>query len=142
MRARKAVKAGDKAAVRACCSSASTSTLLKPTGPLLCTGPFARTIWHMVNKLLAAGADAKAANRYGVTPLYLACVNGEPAHDRKAAESRSRSERRHDRRRNRADDRRAHRESSKPPRFCSTHGAKVDAREEWHGQTALMWAVR
>src|ERR1700693_6360551 len=32
-----------------------------------------------VNKLLAAGADAKAANRYGVTPLYLACENANPA---------------------------------------------------------------
>ena len=27
-----------------------------------------------VKALLAAGADAKAANRYGVTPLSLACV--------------------------------------------------------------------
>ena len=32
-----------------------------------------------VNKLLAAGADAKAANRYGVTPLYLACENANAA---------------------------------------------------------------
>src|SRR5689334_13020253 len=26
--------------------------------------------------LLAAGGDAKAANRYGVTPLSIACTNG------------------------------------------------------------------
>ena len=32
-----------------------------------------------VNKLLAAGADAKTANRYGVTPLFLACENANPA---------------------------------------------------------------
>src|SRR5438105_14426725 len=29
--------------------------------------------------LLDAGADAKAANRYGVTPLALACTNGNAA---------------------------------------------------------------
>ena len=46
-----------------------------------------------------------------------------------------------DRRRNRADDRGAHGSMSRPRRCCSTHGAKVDAREEWHGQTALMWAA-
>src|SRR5687767_3219354 len=28
-----------------------------------------------VERLLAAGADARAANKYGVTPLWLACVN-------------------------------------------------------------------
>ena len=30
-------------------------------------------------KLIRAGADAKAANRYGVTPLVLACTNGNGA---------------------------------------------------------------
>jgi ankyrin repeat protein len=30
-------------------------------------------------RLLQAGANAKATNRYGVTPLSLACVNGNPA---------------------------------------------------------------
>ncbi|MBI5775134.1 MAG: ankyrin repeat domain-containing protein [Verrucomicrobia bacterium] len=32
-----------------------------------------------VQSLLAAGADAKATNRYGVPPLHLACVNGNEA---------------------------------------------------------------
>lgn len=32
-----------------------------------------------VKALLAAGANAKAANRYGVTPLALACTNGNAA---------------------------------------------------------------
>src|SRR5436853_3731570 len=30
----------------------------------------------LVNRLLAAGANARASNRYGVTPLTLACING------------------------------------------------------------------
>src|SRR5690242_16964819 len=29
-----------------------------------------------VERLLAKGADPKAANRYGATPLSLACING------------------------------------------------------------------
>ena len=29
-----------------------------------------------MTRLIAAGADVKAANRYGVTPLWLACLNG------------------------------------------------------------------
>ena len=31
---------------------------------------------ELVDLLLKAGADAKAANRYGATPLYVACQNG------------------------------------------------------------------
>src|SRR5438445_12023538 len=30
----------------------------------------------LVKRLLAAGANARASNRYGVTPLTLACPNG------------------------------------------------------------------
>ncbi|HEY6345855.1 MAG TPA: hypothetical protein VIY49_30565 [Bryobacteraceae bacterium] len=29
----------------------------------------------LADKLIRAGADVKAADRYGVTPLYLACSN-------------------------------------------------------------------
>ena len=34
---------------------------------------------EMAELLLRAGANAKAANRYGVTPLSLACTNGNAA---------------------------------------------------------------
>ncbi len=33
----------------------------------------------IAKRLLAAGANAKATNRYGVMPLSLACTNGDPA---------------------------------------------------------------
>ena len=42
--------------------------------------------------LVRAGANVKAANRYGVTPLSLACTNGNAADDRVAAEGRGRPE--------------------------------------------------
>ena len=34
---------------------------------------------EIVELLIRAGANVKAANRYGVTPLWLACLNGNAA---------------------------------------------------------------
>ena len=49
------------------------------TGPRHCTGPHARTASTPSCLLLESGADARAADRYGVTPLYLAAENGSTA---------------------------------------------------------------
>jgi len=93
-----------------------------------------------VNKLLAAGADVKAANRYGVTPLFLACQNANPAMIERLLKAG-------------ADPNSVSTEGEtalmtvartgvvEAAKVLLDHGAKVDAREEWHGQTALMWAV-
>src|SRR6185295_13457244 len=93
-----------------------------------------------VNQLLAAGADAKAANRYGITPLYLACENASPAIIERLIKAG-------------ADPNSTSTEGetalmtvartgvAEAAKVLLDHGAKVDAREEWHGQTALMWAV-
>ena len=93
-----------------------------------------------VDKLLASGADAKAANRYGITPLYLACENANPAIIKRLLKAG-------------ADPNSTSTEGETAlmtvartgvvaaAKVLLDHGAKVDAREEWHGQTALMWAV-
>jgi len=93
-----------------------------------------------VDKLLASGADAKAANRYGITPLYLACENANPAIIERLLKAG-------------ADPNSTSTEGETAlmtvartgvvaaAKVLLDHGAKVDAREEWHGQTALMWAV-
>ena len=93
-----------------------------------------------VNKLLAAGADAKAANRYGVTPLYLACENANAAIIERLLKAG-------------ADPNSVSTEGEtalmtvartgvvEAAKVLLDHGAKVDAREEWHGESALMWAV-
>ncbi len=47
-----------------------------------------------VRLLLESGADANAADRYGVTPLYLAAENGSAGGHRGAARCRRRRERR------------------------------------------------
>ena len=46
-----------------------------------------------VKLLLRAGAKAKVANRYGVTPLHEACTVGDVADDPGAARRRRRSQR-------------------------------------------------
>jgi ankyrin repeat protein len=95
---------------------------------------------ELVDALLAGGADATTANRYGITPLYLAAQNGNAAMIRRLLDAGAN------------------------PNEISTEGetvlmtvarsgsidaaevllgagAEVDAREQWHGQTALMWAA-
>ena len=89
--------------------------------------------------LVKAKADVKAANRYGVTPLSLACTNGNERDGRALARCRSRPEHHAARRRNGVDDRRAHRQA-RSREGAARPGADVNAKER-RGQTALMWAA-
>lgn len=95
---------------------------------------------RLADALLEAGADATAANRYGVTPLYLASLNGSAAMMERLLDAG-------------AD---ANETGNEGETVLMTvaqtgvvdaadvllaHGADVNAREDWHGQTALMWAA-
>jgi len=93
-----------------------------------------------VERLLAQGADAKTANRYGTTPLSLACTNGngrivelllkagadanetQPGGET-ALMTASRT---------------GKLEAVKP---LLAHGVDVNAKEPRRGQTAIMWAA-
>ena len=92
------------------------------------------------DRLIKAGANAKAANRYGITPLYLASVNGSAPMIEKLLKAGAN----------------ANEVSTEGETALMTaartgnvaaakvlldNGAKVDAKETWQGQTALMWAV-
>lgn len=95
---------------------------------------------ELASRLLDAGADPAAANRYGVTPLFLAAQNGDPDMIQRLLEAG-------------ADANEVGSEgetvlmtvartgSVEAARILLEHGAAVDAREFWHGQTALMWAT-
>lgn len=93
-----------------------------------------------MTRLIAAGADVKAANRYGVTPLWLACLNGSAAAIERLLNAG-------------ADVNTvlpdgetilmtaARTGKADAVNVLLRHGATVNAKEEWRGQTALMWAA-
>ncbi|HEY8518530.1 MAG TPA: ankyrin repeat domain-containing protein [Gammaproteobacteria bacterium] len=94
---------------------------------------------ELADRLLRAGADATARNRYGVTPLYLAAQNGSARMIERLLDAG-------------ADPNEVSVEGEtalmtaartgrvEAARVLLERGAEVDAREAWHGQTALMWA--
>ena len=90
--------------------------------------------------LLRAGAKVTAANRYGVTPLTLACTNGngalveallqtgaDPNTTLPGGETALMTA--------------ARVGAIEPVKSLLSRGARVDARDERRGQTALMWAA-
>ena len=82
----------------------------------------------------------KAANRYGVTPLYLACVNGsapmiakllDAGADANAATTEGET----------ALMTVARTGNVEAAKVLLAHGADVNSKEQWRQQTPLMWAV-
>ena len=93
-----------------------------------------------VDLLIRAGADAKIANRYGVTPLYLACMNGsaevvrrllDAGADANAAMPGNET----------ALMTAARTGDPETVKALLAHGADPNAREANRSQTALMWAA-
>jgi ankyrin repeat protein len=94
----------------------------------------------LVERLLRNGADANAANRYGVTPLQLAAENGDVAvmhallgagADANAVLPEGETVLMTAARTGVAD----------ALALLLEHGSAVDARERWYGESALMWAT-
>jgi ankyrin repeat protein len=135
-----AARQGDVSAVRA---------LLQQRVDLNAAGPDGTTALHwavhrdsldVVTLMIAAGARVEVPNRYGVTPLALACLNGHPgiiqvllkaganpntlsADGETALMTAARTG------------------NAEAVKLLIAHGAGVNATETWRGQTALMWAV-
>ena len=91
--------------------------------------------------LLRSGARVQAANRYGATPLWLACVNGNAAIvERLLNAGADPNTTNAGRLEHRVDDGCAHGKVD-VVKLLLTRGADVNARENWKNQTALMWAA-
>jgi len=139
-----AVKAGDKAKVLALMKQHIDVNAPEPDGTTALMwavrGSFTKEDTGIADLLLSAGADAKAANRYGVTALYLACQNGNAAMTEKLLKAGAD-----------ANSTTTENETAlmtvartgvvEAGKVLLEHGAQVDAKESWHGETALMWAV-
>jgi ankyrin repeat protein len=93
-----------------------------------------------VEALIAAGANVNTGNRYGVTPLSQACVNGNAAMVdallKAGADANSFQQEGQSVLMTAA-------RAGNPVAVKSLldHGAEVNAKESWRGQTALMWAT-
>jgi ankyrin repeat protein len=90
--------------------------------------------------LIGAGANVKAANRYGVTPLALACTRGNAAMIERLLKAGA------DPNAALADGETAlmtaaRTDTAAAAKVLLVHGADVNAKERWRGQTALMWAA-
>ncbi len=93
----------------------------------------------LVQRLIKAGADVSALNDYGASPLRQAATIADPAIIKALLKAG-------------ADANEANPEGETPlmvvartgnvesAKLLLDHGAKVNAKEEWGGQTALMWA--
>ena len=74
-----AVRTGDKATALALLQQKADVNSPEPDGTTAIMWAARQDDLQMADRLIRAGADVKAANRYGVTPLSLACINGNAA---------------------------------------------------------------
>jgi len=139
-----AVKAGDRAEVAALLQQRVDVNADEADGTTAlmwaARNPFGNEHFPLSDLLIRAGADVKAANRYGITALYLACQNGnaplidkllQAGADANAASTEGET----------ALMTAARTGVVEAVEVLLGHGAQIDARETWHGETALMWAV-
>lgn len=93
-----------------------------------------------VRRLLAAGADVTIANRYGATPMSLAAEVADTEMLRLLLEAGADADSPNPERQTAlmAVARTGNVEAAK---LLIEHGATVNAREQWGGQSALMWAA-
>ena len=96
--------------------------------------------FESVELLLRAGANVKAANRYGITPLTLAITNGDSAMVEALLKAGA------DPNTTLPGGETALMTAARVGTLASVkaliaRGARVDSKDEKHGQTALMWAA-
>jgi ankyrin repeat protein len=135
-----AVKSGDRAAALSLLDRHANPNLTEADGTTALDWAVRQDDLDLADRLIRAGADVKAVNRYGVTALSLASLNGNAAMIGKLLAAR-------------ADAKAANPEGETPlmtaartgnveaAKVLLDHGADLEARETWHGETALMLAV-
>ena len=135
-----AVKTGDLKTVRSLLQQKTDVNAPEPDGTTALHWAAHRDALDSATLLIRAGANVKAANRYGVTPLALASANGNAAMLEKLLTAG-------------ADPNSASVEGDTPLMIAArtgkvdavktllAHGANVQAKEKGRGTTAVMWAA-
>jgi ankyrin repeat protein len=129
-----AVKAGDREAVHALLAQHVAVNSAGPDGATAIQWASYRDDIETADALIQSGANVKAANDYGVTPLWLACGNGSVSmidHLLKAGAQPNDA----------ALMKCVHTGRLESARALLSHGASVNSREPREQQTALMWSL-
>jgi ankyrin repeat protein len=143
LRVIEAVKAGNRDAVRLLLKGAGTGPIVNAAEADGTTGlhwAVRADDLETVRLLLRAGADAKAVNRYGVSPLSLAAMNGNPAVIEALIGAGA------DPNASLSDGQTmvmiaARTGAPEAIAMLAAHGANVNARESVLGENALIWAA-
>jgi ankyrin repeat protein len=135
-----AVKNGDVATVRALLSRKADVNHPEPDGTTALHWAVHRDDVQTADLLIRSGARVRVANRYGVTPLSIACTNGSAPLIARLIDAGA------DPNTTLPDGETALMTAARTGmvdavRALLVRGAKVDAREPSKGQTALMWAA-
>jgi ankyrin repeat protein len=140
MRVVEAVKKGDSATVLSLLQERVDVNAPEVDGTTALHWAVRRDDLETARLLIRSGANVKAANRYGVTPLAVACIGGsaamitallEAGADPNAAQPEGET----------ALMTAARTGSVEAVKVLLGSGANVNAKENFLGQTALMWAV-
>lgn len=135
-----AVMSGDKDVVRTLPADRNNINTPQPDGTTALHWAVRHDDLATADALIKAGADVKAATRYGITPMALAATNGDPAMIRRLLDA--------------GVDPNSATPSGETALMTTARtgkvdavtllldrGANVNAKDTVHGQTALMWAV-
>lgn len=135
-----AVKIGDQARARVLLDGADDINLGEADGMTALHYAVLNNQVNLASTLIRAGADANTRTRYGITPIYLAARNGSRAMTEillNAGASANETFNEGETVLMTA----ARTGDVQTVKALLDAGAVVDAREDWHGQTPMMWAA-
>jgi ankyrin repeat protein len=135
-----ALKAGDSQTAEVLLDGVSNIDASEPDGTTALHYAVLNNELDLVRSLLKKNADIHARTRYGITPIYLAAQNGS-AEVMKALLQAGANANEQYREGETVLHTAARTGNYDTVELLLKAGAQADAREQWHGQTPLMWAM-